>query len=106
MRYNYPNMNDRHKAYSLKMTNSNKNWWIKLTSSKDNSYFLIMDGEDKMYKLAKNKERKTKDLDKVNVLRMKRGKFWLQIRISKRDGRTIFICFLIIDKDQLVIWKD
>ena len=37
---------------------------------------------------------------------MKNEKFWSQIRISKRDGRIIFINFSMMDKVQVLIWKD
>ena len=34
------------------------------------------------------------------------GKLWLQIEISKWDGIITFTGFSMVDKVQLVIWKD
>jgi len=42
-------------------------------------------------------ERKSGDLDQVRCIKDKEGRFWLQVRITERDGRTIFVSFSMID---------
>ncbi|RDX85742.1 hypothetical protein CR513_33025, partial [Mucuna pruriens] len=45
--------------------------------------------KNKEHKISKNRERKIRDLNQVRfTLRMKKGKFWSQLKISKIDGRV------------------
>jgi len=61
--------------------------------------------EHNIYKLGKYREKKTRNLDQLSALRIKKRKFWSHMRMSKKGGRTIFVSFSMMDKVQILMWR-